>query len=314
MINITNCGGSMLSPFCVFWRIKMKSRLIKKARELNIYHIGFCKADFDSELYDILKKRRELFGKSAFEEEDIIKRADPKLLMEDCKSVIVCLFPYYCKDLPEGNLAMYAKVTDYHTVCKRKLNELMSTLHGYKCACYADIDPLCDRFLAFRAGLGFFGKNSMLINEELGSYFAIGFILTDAEIEADKPQNNTCKGCNLCIKHCPGGALSQNFGFDAAKCLSYITQAKQLSNEQLSLLQKSENVVGCDICQKVCPHNKNIPETCMTEFLENKISEINFEDISRLSNREFKEKYAVFAFSWLGKKRIVRNFTEKTNN
>ena len=289
----------------------MKKKLTEKANELKIEYIGFCDAEKDEELIKILKKRRENFGFSPFEEEDLEKRVNPKMLMPEAKSVIVCLFPYFIGNKTAENLALYASVTDYHRVAQKKLNELAKVLGGYKYECFADNDPLCDRFLAYKAGLGFYGKNSMLINEKYGSYFAIGFILTDAKIESNKPIKKTCLGCDLCIKHCPGGAILQNFGFDYTNCLSYITQAKEHAESQVKMLKNSDKIVGCDICQSVCPHNEEIKITPIGEFRENVLSELYFDDIQKLSNREFKEKYKDYAFSWLGKKKILRNFTEK---
>lgn len=289
----------------------MKNTLIQKAKELKIEYIGFCSAKRDDVLFEILSKRREKFGINPFEEEDIEKRVDASLLLKTAKSIIVCLFPYKTKEETVKNLALYASVTDYHLVAQEKLALLAEVLSGFKTLCFADTGALCDRFLAFRAGLGFFGKNNMLINEKYGSYFAIGYILTDAEIEPDKELNKKCMGCCECIKNCPTNAIKEDFGFDYTKCLSFITQAKELSCEQKELLKKSDKIIGCDICQSVCPHNLTAQITPIDEFYKNNLSGISYDDISSLSNREFKEKFGSFAFSFLGKKRILRNITEK---
>ena len=291
----------------------MKKRLIDKAKELKIEYIGFCDAKRDEVLFEILEKRRKEFGINPFEEENIEKRVDPLLALENAKSIIVCLFPYKTKKSAEGNLALYASVTDYHKVIKEKLFELSKELKGYNSLCFADTGALCDRFLAYRAGLGFFGKNNMLINEKYGSFFAIGYILTDATIEPDTPMNKKCMDCGECVKKCPGGAIKENFGFDYMRCLSFITQAKEIDGEQREILKKGEKIVGCDICQNVCPHNFDMPLTPIEEFYQNNIKELSYNDIFPLSNREFKEKFSDFAFGFLGKKRILRNITEKND-
>ena len=133
------------------------------------------------------------------------------------KSAIVCLFPYYCGD-EGGNISLYARGLDYHLVINEKLSPAVNFIKqlcpGTDCSVFADIGPEVDRKLAFNAGLGFYGKNGMLINDDYGSYFFIGYILTDLYLEPDSPLDKTCMGCNLCIKSCPGNALGEKFSIE----------------------------------------------------------------------------------------------------
>ena len=225
------------------------------------------------------------------------------------KSAVVCLFPYF-SGYREGNLSLYAHSLDYHKIISEKLklisDFIKSIAPSCTAECFCDIGPEVDRLLAYRAGLGFYGKNGMLINSEYGSFFFIGYVLCDLNLTPDAPIENECMGCGKCFEACPGGALSAS-GFDISKCASHISQKKgTLTKEEEEILKKSGLIFGCDACQKVCPHNK---EACkaMKEFTENLMSGICLDDIKSLTNRQFSEKYGNRAFSWRGKKLLERN-------
>ena len=133
-------------------------------------------------------------------------------------------------------------------------------------------------------------------------------IMNNYEFEADKPSEKSCLKCNKCVKYCPGNAILGNFEIDPRKCLSYITQKKEeLSESEIQLLKENGKVFGCDICQDVCPHNKDIQTTKICEFNNELITKINQEEIDEISNKEFKRRYKNRAFSWRGRKIIKRN-------
>lgn len=293
-----------------------REKLFSYAKSIGINHIGICDAEFDESLFSILNKRRSYNAECSFTHNDLILRSSPKLLLENAKSVIVCLFPYYKSNFIEGNLSRYATITDYHKIANLKLESIAQYLNSEieKCSCkfFSDTGPLVDRFLAYKAGLGFFGKNNCLINDDYGSFFFIGYIVTDCEFELSTPLNITCINCGECIKKCPAGALGDNYLFLPQKCISYITQLKDITKEQEKILSNQKSVYGCDICQNVCPHNHNIKDTCMNEFTENEITEINYDDLLKMSNNKFRKEYKNFAFSWRGKDVILKNFTGGT--
>jgi epoxyqueuosine reductase QueG len=224
------------------------------------------------------------------------------------KSAIVCLFPYFT-GFEEGNLSLYARSIDYHLVIKNKLSMLCEFIRSLSaqadCEIFADIGPEVDRQLAFNAGLGFYGKNGMLINDDFGSWFFIGYILCSLPLQPDSPLKKECMGCNKCIESCAGGALDK--GFDISRCASHISQKKgDLTESEIAILEKSGLIFGCDVCQRVCPHN-NITPKPMKEFTEDLIHSLFAEDIENLSNKEFMRKYKNRAFSWRGKNIVLRN-------
>lgn len=225
------------------------------------------------------------------------------------KSAVVCLFPYF-SGFREGNLSLYTHSLDYHKIIAEKLSCISSFIKSIapecKTECFCDTGPKVDRLLAYRAGLGFYGKNGMLINSEYGSFFFIGYVLCDLDLTPDSPVENECIGCGKCFEACPGKALSEH-GFDISKCASHISQKKGiLTKEEEDILKKSGLAFGCDACQKVCPHNKKV-DFAMEDFTKNLMPEINLQDIKKLSNRQFMEKYGNRAFSWRGKNLIQRN-------
>ncbi len=225
------------------------------------------------------------------------------------RGAFVALFPYYVKN-ERGTVSMYARGLDYHKVAEGKLapisHELLR-LGASFAEIHADKGILDDRRAAYEAGLGFYGKNGMLICEEFGSYFFIGQIVHDLPIEPDSPTDMSCLNCGRCIRFCTGNALTEH-GFDINKCVSHISQKRgELGDAEKALLIKSGMCWGCDKCQDVCPHNAGLDTTAMPEFMNNRIASLEKADLEGLSNREFKEAFGSYAFAWRGKNVLLRN-------
>lgn len=231
---------------------------------------------------------------------------------KDACSVIVCLFSYYTNPPKETNLCCYARVPDYHNVVRKLLNEAIEQLQavfGGEYIAFSDVSPLPEKEAAIRAGVGFPGKNGLVINPVYGSYFVIGEIVTNTSFPNSVPLSQTCAQCGLCIKKCPSGALSDK-GFQSQLCLSAVTQRKgELSEHETELIRQGGLIWGCDICQSCCPHNQKIPVTSIrafSDFVEPMVTE---ENLSRL----MKDR----AFGYRGKKLIRRNmeiFEEKNES
>jgi len=192
------------------------------------------------------------------------KRLDPRLLVDNARSVVSVLLNYFPSEKqtdPEAPvLSKYAYGIDYHFVMKDKLGELLqfiqSEIAPCEGRCFVDSAPVLDRAWAARAGLGWVGKNTNLISTEHGSFFFIGELILDLELPADnKVVHNHCGNCTRCIDACPTQALVAPFVLDARRCISY--QTIENRNEIDPMLKgKFENrVFGCDICQDVCPWN-----------------------------------------------------------
>jgi len=228
----------------------------------------------------------------------------------DYNVCIVALFPYFCGYTQGSNLSIYTHGKDYHIVTNQILTSMAQSLGLKDYQIHADIGPEIERSLAVNAGLAFVGKNGMAINEKYGSYFFVGYIACNAVLPFDEPCNKSCMGCNMCIKSCPGGALGESF--NPERCLSAITQKKgELSPWEKELIIKNDTVFGCDICQRVCPHNKNAAHTLIEEFKEDRITKLCMADLAGLTNKAFKEKYGNRAFSWRGKAILERNISLK---
>lgn len=244
----------------------LKKQITKKAMDLGITEVGFCRHN----------------GKSA----------------------VCCLFPYFVRD-EVSRISVYARGKDYHKVIREKLSLLMADFDP-TAELFADIGPPDDILIAQKCGLGVKGKNSLLINKNLGSWFFIGYALTNLEISPDEPSLGTCSQCGKCFSACPGKALSAS-GFSCERCASFLTQKKgTLSAEEEKIILSSGFIFGCDICQTVCPLNHGKGE-CIPEFMESRVTELNADELEQMTNREFLEKYKDRAFTWRGKAPLIRN-------
>lgn len=222
-------------------------------------------------------------------------------------NAFVGLFPYYVKE--NGNISLYARSIDYHKVIKEKLmpiKECFESCGAKNVIIHCDNGEYNDRDAAFRAGLGFYGKNNLLINEKYGSYFFIGQVIHNLPIGKDCPVDTKCFECNKCLENCITGTLYKSY--NKYDCLSDITQRKgELAEEEKQFIINGGLCWGCDKCQMVCPYNEKLDNTAIPEFLDKRISSLSISDLENISEREFKRKYGDYAFAWRGGKVIKRN-------
>ncbi|NQU32652.1 MAG: tRNA epoxyqueuosine(34) reductase QueG [Bacteroidetes bacterium] len=241
--------------------------IIAQAKEMGFFDCGISKAENLNE--DEVKMELWLSGGNNGEmiylERNKDKRYNPQLLVENAKSVISVLYNYYPKkqldQKDKYKIAKYAYGIDYHYVIKEKLGQLLNVIQtktgSQNARIFVDSAPVLDRAWARKSGLGFIGKNTLLINKKGGSFFFIGHIIIDLELHyKDQPDRKSyCGSCTRCIDSCPTNAIKNNY-VDARSCLSYLTIEY---NGPLPLDQK-ENfnvwIFGCDICQDVCPWNR----------------------------------------------------------
>ncbi|MBI5051920.1 MAG: tRNA epoxyqueuosine(34) reductase QueG [Chloroflexi bacterium] len=230
------------------------------------------------------------------------RRANPKLILPECKSIIVVAFPYpnpsgrTHRENPKGlgRVAAYARGDDYHDIIPPKLAQLIQWLEsetGKKIAhkIYTDTGPILERELAQRAGLGWIGKNTMLINSKAGSFFLLGEVLIDLDLTPDEPfKTDQCGTCSRCIDSCPTEAILENRILDAGKCISYLTiEAKGSIPEELRS-NMSDWVFGCDVCQAVCPWNRFAPQEIRPEGFSKPFGSIELLNEISLTPHEFK--------------------------
>jgi epoxyqueuosine reductase len=202
-------------------------------------------------------------GEMGYMENHFDKRLDPRLLMEDCKSVVTLVFSYFPGKalFPEGELKVstYAYGSDYHNVLKKKLKQLLKNfceeigeLHG---RVFVDSAPILEKAWAVRNGTGWLGKHTNIIHPKQGSFFFLCEMLLDVELASDDPVTDHCGTCTRCIDACPTDAIFAPYKLDASRCISYLT-IELKSSIPSEFTGKMDNwIFGCDICQDVCPWN-----------------------------------------------------------
>lgn len=246
------------------------------------------------------------------------KRADIASLVLGARSVIVAGMNYYNNDLPDTNntffIARYARGRDYHTVIRDKLLSVLSVITSAlpetTGRVFTDSAPVTEKAWAERAGLGWRGRNSLIINKESGSFFLLGEIVTTAQLIYDTPEiNDHCGECRLCIDACPTGAINNNRTIDARRCISYHTI--ELRGEKPPKLLKEEAgriIFGCDRCQEVCPWNKKAKHHSIPEFVpsDEKCS-LTRDDWRNMTEERFNRLFAGSPLERAGYKGMMHN-------
>jgi len=244
------------------------SQIIKaEATRLGFMHCGIAKAGFLEEEAPRLEAwlKAGMHGEMQYMENHFDKRLDPRLLVDGAESVISLALNYYTDEQQADPLApkisKYAYGNDYHTVIKEKLKELLNTVNEQigevNGRAFVDSAPVLDKAWAKKAGLGWIGKNTNLINQRSGSFFFLAELIVDIELEYDvEPTADHCGTCTRCIDACPTEAIVAPYVVDGSRCISYLTI--ELKNELPQEFKgKTDSwMFGCDVCQDVCPWNK----------------------------------------------------------
>lgn len=241
--------------------------IIKKiALDLGFSFCGISKAEF---LEDEAPKLEEWLsrgyqGKMGYLENHFDKRLDPTQLVPGAKSVISLIYNYYPESIHESDdkpkIAKYAYGQDYHHIIKARLKEFMSLIHDkigeVDGRVFADSAPVHERAWAAKSGLGWIGKNSLLLNREMGSFFFLAELIVDIELEPDGPIKDYCGTCTACQDACPTDAIPEPYVVDGSRCISYLTiELKDEIPAEFAGKMKGW-AFGCDICQDVCPWNR----------------------------------------------------------
>ncbi|MDO8754112.1 MAG: tRNA epoxyqueuosine(34) reductase QueG [Anaerolineales bacterium] len=254
---------------------RLKQAIQDKARQLGFILAGFTSCEPPAH-YNIFENWLNLDMHGAMQylavERSRIRRADPKQILPECKSILVLAMPYsptpqqpsssFILDPSSFRISSYALGDDYHDILPKKLKAIVTFIeeqlgHPIASRYYTDSAPVLERELAQRAGLGWIGKNSMLINPQAGSTFFLAEILLGIDLEPDPPfATDHCGTCTRCITACPTQCILPNRTLDARRCISYLTIENKVEIPADLRPQMGNWIFGCDICQQICPWNR----------------------------------------------------------
>ena len=293
----------------------------EKALELGFAACGIAEAKCLENEREPLQKwlSKGMNGSMGYMANHFEKRLDPQKLVEGAKSVISVLLNYYPSqkqaDQAAPVISKYAYGKDYHLTVKEKLNNLLIYIQAQISPCvgraFVDSAPVLERQWAMAAGLGWTGKNTLLITQKFGSYVFIGELITNLDLSYDAPfGKDHCGSCTRCIDACPTHAIVAPHRIDARKCISYHTIENK--NEMPIEIQPNlhNRIFGCDICQDVCPwNNKLIPNQSIDIKPIDELLNMNKNDWAQLGKAGFSRKFKGSSFERTGYDRIMRNIS-----
>ena len=300
----------------------LKEKIQKKSKELGIDKIGFASAAPFDHLAQGMQESKELGHTTGFEHPILEERIYPEKIFDSPKTIIsiALAYPTLSSQKPErvkgerrGAFARASWGEDYHFILSRRMEALIEYIKSevnqedVAFKPMVDTGELIDVRVAERAGIGFVGKNGLLVTKEFGSYVYLGELITNIEFPVDAPVDYGCGDCTRCVDFCPTNALLGNGKMNAQRCLSYQTQTKGFMPKEYR--KKMGHVIyGCDICQQVCPYNKG-KDFHLHPEMEPSVEETHplLKPLVTISNKEFKERFGKMAGSWRGKKPLQRN-------
>jgi epoxyqueuosine reductase len=262
-------------------------------------------------------------GEMNYLAENIEKRVNPEFLVSNAKSLIVTGLNYYT-DIKQSEpgvpvISRYAYGINYHDVIKGKLFKLLTFIKSIETKTegrpFADSAPLLEKAWASEAGLGWQGKHSIVINKEIGSFFFIGILVLNIELDYDNPvKEEYCGNCRLCIDMCPTGAINENRTIDSRKCIANLTIENRGPIPDEIIPKLGGRVYGCDRCQEVCPWNKNAKPNINPEFeLPRELEKMTTEGWLNLTREQFNRLFEKSAIARRKYDAFMRNVTVVTN-
>lgn len=240
-------------------------------------------------------------GTMAYLGRNVPLRENPAQLLEGARFVICVGLNHKRSDTPEpagkpatGQVSQYARGVDYHRVMRTMLDELVAELRSrldepFEARVFVDTGPILERELAAAAGLGWIGKNTILLHERLGSYLFLGEVLTTLDLAPDSPVTDHCGSCTRCIDACPTSAFPAPYQLDASRCISYLTIEHRGEAPSEFAEQTGNWVFGCDICQQVCPFNNHAPNSTHPELSADLVpAHVTLLDLLNLRSGEYR--------------------------
>lgn len=276
--------------------------VIETAHELGFDLIGFAPTGlFKEEIAHLQEWLDNGYNASMdYMKRNFEKRLDVKNILQNACSVISLAMNYYTpqsysnsKDV--GKVSRYAWGKDYHLIIWEKLELIEEKLKliepEFECISYVDTGPIMDKAWAVRAGIGWMGKHSNIITQEMGSWIFLATVITNHEFDYNKPTTNLCGTCTACIDACPTKAIAKEYVIDANKCISFLTIENKGKIPDEFSNQFDNWLFGCDVCQDVCPWNKKFSvQSSIKEFTPvNK--EIALQEIEKITSEEFKNRF-----------------------
>ncbi|MBI5325786.1 MAG: tRNA epoxyqueuosine(34) reductase QueG [Ignavibacteriae bacterium] len=280
-----------------------KDKIIKYSLSIGFDKIGFANTEPFNEEKEVFMKwiSEGRHGTLKYLERNVDERFEPNLILDGCKTAIVTVINYYnpvkeqYSDSNKGKISRYAWGKDYHKLIKLKLVQLADKIKELfpesTNMTFVDSGTLPEKLLAQRAGVGWQGKNSLILTREFGSWIFLGIILTTVDFEKDEPHRDLCGDCTKCLEGCPTSAIIKPGLVDATRCISYWTiETKSYVEIPLDIVSNSQSrIYGCDICQEVCPWNRFAKQTSESGFrVNNNATELSKDFIENLTNAEFK--------------------------
>lgn len=281
----------------------LKEKLIQLSKEIGFDLIGFCGPEIEAPVKESL---HEWVESGLVADMDWMKntekvRTHPEELLKGVRTIIPVAFSYLHDkkaDQPEpgkGIVARYARSRDYHKVVPKKMKEFCKKtqqlfdqegLADEKITFTCDTKPLLEKYFAWKAGLGFIGRNTLLITKKHGSFVFLGTFLTTAFIEPDEPDKRTCGTCRACIDQCPTDALVDNKKLDATKCIAYWTIEHRGEFPKHVPPMLGSRMFGCDICQEVCPWNQKALEMRHEELIQKIPAQLPLREVLTIPSKE----------------------------
>jgi epoxyqueuosine reductase len=277
--------------------------VIEKAKQLGFDLVGFAKPDL---LEDETEKLKQWLDKGyqasmSYMEKNLHKRKDVKEILPTVKSIISLALNYFTSEHHSneddiGKVSRYAWGKDYHLIIWQKLDELETMLKEIEpeleILSYVDTGPVMDKAWAVRAGIGWMGKHTNVINPDYGSWFFIATIITNYQFDYSEIITDHCGTCTACIDACPTKAIVQEYVVDSNKCISFQT----IENKEeipIGLKGKFDNwLFGCDICQDVCPWNHKFSQQSWIKEFHPLNKELTYDEVLKLDEQSFKERFA----------------------
>lgn len=295
--------------------MSLKEEVLAYCSELGLINVGFIRCREFSELKEFYLQRKKLNLQNEFEEDDIEKRINPNHYMNEGKTIISIAFPYlHDYENSDTGFSVYTRGYDYHRVVRGYLDKICEFIKdkGGMALPFVDSNTLPERYIAYLAGVGFIGKNNMLITKQYGSYVFLGEIITNLEFYDDDKgsfeelqKHKGCGECNNCFNECPTKSINK-VRKNPNICLSYLTQKKELEDWEIKGLKG--RVFGCDSCQIKCIYNEKVDLSFINEFKPLQfMNEDNVDFIIGMGNSDFKGSFKNTSCGWKGKNILKRN-------